>query len=595
MGSTRTSFSLSGVSLDGVDILFAITQKAMQEQIDSLHAKGHISGNKQDSHGEWTILSIPGPKGSSVHLEGKLEVPQINFAVNGQPNEVKITFGLTDGSLSAYMLENYAPILVKGTFSELRWSFFVNLNIAALEHDRVKEIQARKAENAQREAAGKPPLPVPSIPGVVKKLYDNPTARDFTPMALFVDFENADLANYDPAGTHMLGWVAPKTPDSSPMKDQLSKTALVKLLELHFKAMKGADNPYILGYGMQGGGAAPKGPPIAPPPAPPAPGPFVPSSASFSTFDHAPAPGLANPDELNTLNILLMTDGRHVAQNTGLLSSPLVISTEHTGVVAIDAGLIHAQLTAPVLKGVASSVRNFMAGVGAIRVKSHGQPFKKLEDEATTWATSFANGTWEEQAFDKVGLTWSLSVDKSDDKVVGSDSGIFDINLAWTQKITASITLQPKQGGGVQLVGKGEFSFSARIYENGPGGTLGHLGDSQAWSFSIDLSVDESTGTISSTKTWTPGTLTKSSDTNWLAKIGDAIGGNVDSWESTMRDKIGEFDKSAIDRVGDGIAKAMDQIKNRAALPFGDTFSFTGFSVDAIGNLVSSVDWVRSV
>jgi hypothetical protein len=168
------------------------------------------------------------------------------------------------------------------------------------------------------------------------------TDSDFTIEALFLDFENANIANFD--GT------ASRFP-------QGATTALQVAVQDYFKLIVAKQkNPYILGYALRVRKITSQK------------ALFQPTAARFSTSysDHGPA---------RALNFLLMGGNRDFppGQNVGILPASLL---EHAdsgvdGIFAIDYGIFEAALLEPFVKALQAAVTKGFRSSGYQRAGQH--------------------------------------------------------------------------------------------------------------------------------------------------------------------------------------------------------------------------------
>ena len=130
------------------------------------------------------------------------------------------------------------------------------------------------------------------IPSRVKEHLENFNEDMFTIRHLFMDFQDANIANYDMKKS--------KFPISSEMIARQTITILQLTLQNYFKSLEGSDNPYILGYSIEEKRANNSSniPPT-----------FIPTGCTFSTF-YDSRETKNDEKELSTLNFLLVTDNK---------------------------------------------------------------------------------------------------------------------------------------------------------------------------------------------------------------------------------------------------------------------------------------------
>lgn len=143
-----------------------------------------------------------------------------------------------------------------------------------------------------------------------------PSAK-FTVECLFLDFQNANIANYSRANSSLTG---------------LSKKDIPMFtctLTEHFNDLQNDKNPYILGYNLT----------ILPQLSPIENAVFQPTYCTFSTsYDET--------KEFQALNFLMMTENRAqpAAQSAGILDKSLITSKEDDGIFAITFPLFKSKL-----------------------------------------------------------------------------------------------------------------------------------------------------------------------------------------------------------------------------------------------------------
>ena len=247
--------------LTGYDMVTAITQNVINAQFRKLWADDVIRQHLDT-------------KKSSMSLVADIGAPKVSLEVAGSHQRVIFMLPLDSGSFNHWTFEEEDPKLISTPIDKWILAFEVNMGMEQIRQDYLREGGKKKI-----------------IPPVVLDSLNAFTDDHFNISHIFLDLENADLANFDSVRTVM--------PNLSVTDEQQLKI----LLGSYFSKLKGTDNPYICGYSI-----ATKDPsktagsmPI-----------FRPTYCTYSTHQHQAVHPITG---LDTLNYLLMTDGRQGPTN----------------------------------------------------------------------------------------------------------------------------------------------------------------------------------------------------------------------------------------------------------------------------------------
>lgn len=162
-----------------------------------------------------------------------------------------------------------------------------------------------------------------------KGINDN----DFTVESLFLDFENANISDYDKSASNL--------PD-----DVSKKTLLLVALENYFRNLKGSDNPYILGYGITKKKIKPTEKAL-----------FQPTGIAYSSNSSKEA----NASSFNFL-MLLEHHAFPSGQDAGILPHSLLEQTQDkTATVDAGFGLSRSKFERIYVKKISDSLKNKIA------------------------------------------------------------------------------------------------------------------------------------------------------------------------------------------------------------------------------------------
>ena len=283
--------------LTGYDLVAALSENAINAQLMRL----------------WQINILPSTWSvsfGSFFDNGTLSVtdfgaPQVLFSASDSTyHDVILVLTLNAGTLTANS--------VTLPFTNWKFAFKTDMALAPLDDP---DLQARISKGTTPQAVAD------SIKSAGLDLD-----KVFSISHLFMDFENANLAEFDTANT---SFDLSGVPESQRADTQ---TQLINCLTKYFQSLAGTSNPYILGYPLQVSDPAPSTPNAAPT--------YVPISVNFTSTP--------SQKGLGTLNFLFMTQGNAPTSPTaGIFQVPWLTDDSQDGVFALDSRLLIDQLIPP--------------------------------------------------------------------------------------------------------------------------------------------------------------------------------------------------------------------------------------------------------
>lgn len=502
--------------LQGYDMVACITVKAINDQMADLFQKGLIHQNldlvfeKQGNPLDPTTITY--------ELLADLGAPTITI-LDGSNNArmVEFTLNMPSGSLG-----------VKGAqerinFKNWKYVFNVNLDMQAISVNDLKE-------------GGRVPTEVTDH----LSKFDN---EMFTIQHLFMDFEDADLANFNsqlsscplPGGIWGTGDLTkPGTLSNPDMKSSLVE--LQMLLRDYFTGLKGTNNPYILGYTVTANNALNDN--TIPPT-------FNPTGCNFSVSYNA-----TNPDETSTLNFLIKTDGAAIPSQPGdgIFPTPWVNSTSNDGAFIVGEDIFMEKWLLPKL------VQSLQESVGG----------GTLSQTDTGWK-----------------LTYSADMTGIPDITGNSGKG--------TESYEVDITVSNDTNGIAKINLTGNYSSYIKWrWQVWPLEYEVDAWANQTWTGTVAISVN-GVGEIN-----TNFTQNVSPPTHDYSKNGPAKFLNIISF-GTLRDFI--------DNMGSASANTFNHmasqfgtnlyfdLQTRFVMPAGKVFKFSNLEIDSSGNIITDVDY----
>lgn len=313
--------------LNGLHMVVAVTQDSVNYQFSLLHEQDIIR-KKLDIVLTDDIIALHADLGSATVI----------FGLKDDPRSVLFILTIPKGIFTYW--KGFGPDAKKTIVDFANWSyaFHVSLDMQELSKEKL--------------AAGK------AVPKVVKDHLDTFGNANFTIQQLFMDFQNANLADWDVDHSSMV------FPDGAKIDDsQLAQ--FQKLLGNHFKSLKDTDNPFILGYTIN---ARATGAPSA----------LDPTSSTFSTVKDPSRPGNS------TLNFLLMTGNQALPANPGLFEHNWVIPADVDGVMVIAHTLFWEGWILPSL-GAGNTITAGGPGSWTIKFNDPGVPAPKTANDGTPY------------------------------------------------------------------------------------------------------------------------------------------------------------------------------------------------------------------
>ena len=227
-----------GNQITQYDMLAAITQNTINMQFKLLWA--NISSNKMI----WKFDYTDDDTGIDIHysFDGIMSAPTVVLGTSTSPNFlVKLCVNIPSGKFS------YGGAKLKDvSINDWKYVFDVDVNFTAI---------------SQKQIANKK-----DIPEVVKKMLYEFDESQFTINHLFMNFQNANIAAYDPLLSSL-----PLPPDTAEIVIELFQTGIAN----YFKGLAEGDNPYVLGFQISD--KAPSSDPSFPPT-------FKPTSGTYCIF-----------------------------------------------------------------------------------------------------------------------------------------------------------------------------------------------------------------------------------------------------------------------------------------------------------------------
>lgn len=372
-------------NLEGFDMVFAVTQEAINDQLQLLSALSLIPDT-------WQMVN---PVNASLppKIDANLDTPNVSLTVgDASSREVKVNFPITSGTFTYYVIDytqidpnTGGPKLVSKDAKMDGWTvtFVVNMSLAEIAQ---ADIQAHKA-----------------IPPEVKKQLTSFDPDDIDIQHLFLNFEDANLIEsyeLDSGGN----------PDmNAPEVIGQFKNVLKGLLG----RLQGSENPFILGYVADQKTDTTTTVST-----------FTPTGTTFSVF---PDP-VAVPR--SALNYLLVTDGKAVpGSGYGLFTRNWVTADDVQGDFVISEALMMGQF----LPQLASSLK---ADVGSFSSTDGNAGFTLSENNDQGGTTICTVTPQVNSANILLDFQFGFRKEIYDSSVFHSDIGYVDGTVHWTSTIT---------------------------------------------------------------------------------------------------------------------------------------------------------------
>jgi len=254
-----SSSKIPGNCITGYDMVAAITQDTINLQLLLLWDLLDEECRKMKweytlKHGRFTL---------NYSFEGEMDAPEVILGTSKAPNfQVKLALNIPEGTLTYGVGEDKDSV----TISDWKYVFDVDVNFAQIEQDHIQNSIA--------------------VPDVVKNMLHKFNDECFTIRHLLMDFQNANIANYDEVESKI-------TLSEDFTEDDLIsfQTGLTK----YFRDLAETENPFVLGYSIEE--KTPDSDPSIPPT-------FTPTGGTYWIFFEEDE----SKRSQSTLNFLLTTD-----------------------------------------------------------------------------------------------------------------------------------------------------------------------------------------------------------------------------------------------------------------------------------------------
>lgn len=492
--------------LTGYDMVTAITQNVINAQFRKLWADDvihqHLDINMK----------------SGMRLVADTNAPTVSLEVAGSHNRVIFMLPLDSGSFTHWTFDDEGPKLISTPIDKWILAFEVNMGMEQIRQEYLREGNGKK-----------------TIPSEVLKSLEDFSEDHFNISHLFLDFENADLANFDSVRT-----VMPK--DMSVTDAQQLKN----LLGSYVDKLKGTDNPYICGYSV-----STKDPsqtaemmPI-----------FRPTYCTYSTHLHQAKPPATHPiTGIDTLNFLLMTEGRQgpTDPQAGIFNVNWVDSEDIQGTMVVSRALFE---------------RNYVE----ILVLPNIQRYLGVPSN-----------------FSKSGDGWTLNNEKVDYIThPNADSGMKDIYEENTTRVECSASITRSTSPSITV--NGRFFKRKYLYED-----WGFLGRTEAWANVIlDWRLIIRIIAGSDGKINTPVEMTKISGPN-IDKHVDVLftwGGNIEDVTNDAATYYSALGNSNFLNMKNAFENAFRSLQQLTVFPAGEILFYKDLQVNDEGDLLLHITY----
>jgi hypothetical protein len=217
--SNAPLFNENGI--EGYDMVAAVTQRALNSQffllwgiLDEKHRTINWSSKMED---EETGVEI------DYSFEGTMKPPFVKLGTSEAPNfQVMLYINIPSGKL-IFGSSKKKEVELKNW----KYVFDVGINFVEIEKEKIEHNEA--------------------IPVVVKEVLHNFDSGQFTIRHLLMNFQDANIANYNSVESDFPRPVGQLTDDQWKMVQMFVNTILVE----YFKNLAKTDHPYILGYSIE--------------------------------------------------------------------------------------------------------------------------------------------------------------------------------------------------------------------------------------------------------------------------------------------------------------------------------------------------------
>jgi hypothetical protein len=500
-------------TLNGFDMVAAISQKAINSQFEDLFLG--------DTFPKTLTL---GDDSSACMMTANLAPPTVTLATAGKPNTVILFINMPSGTFTYWVGHGPSSTQSQVDFQNWVYAFDVNVDFLAIE------------QSAIANGTG--------IPDVVKNTLNSFSSSMFTIQSLFMDFENSNIANYDPSLSHL------PLPDGSSLSNDPELMAEFQLmLQDYFISLEGTDNPYILGYSVN---AKNPNQNTANFPIPT----FVPTGATFSTQVDNSQPNGA----LNALNFLVMTDNHAMPQSAGTFKSNWIKNTDCDGTFVIAEKIFWNQWLLPMIEAALTPVTptDYNCLQAATTPTSSGWQLNREYTKA--WI--------DKDAFIDFDLHNSLDLK-------------FDATVVPTNQINTTT-----QNNQVLITISGNCVAQYHSYYEALGikTELDVTSSVTDWTVSITLTAGNN-GIIDMNVSENIPAAYIERGGNWLGDLGEWLSQDAqDRLDNYGQELADQFDANIKD-----ISNLLGNVNNQFVSPAGDVFFFSDISVDDNANLLSSI------
>ncbi len=308
-----------GHDLNGFDLIYALTQRTLNNQIALLSALSLLPGR-------W---SYAGPHGLTG-IDAELDTPVVDMATgDASARKVDLTFPVASGSMTYGAIgfdSSNVPTVVPKRVDVTGWylKLSVNLSLADI---------AQQALQEHRK-----------VPNAVKRQLQHFTSDMYDIRHLFLNFEDADLVdNFE--------FSPPDDAQSQEMTDPTVLNQVRSNVQAMINGLKGSDNPFIFGYAVTN---RTTNEPNAD---------FLPTGTTYSVY---PEPKIIDRSALNFLSV---TGGAKVpGGNHGLFTHNWITADNVQGAFVIAQELLMAKILPPIAAQLGATLGEFQQTGSSLHV-----------------------------------------------------------------------------------------------------------------------------------------------------------------------------------------------------------------------------------
>lgn len=519
--------------LMGYHLVTAITQDTVNFQLRQLWKRNVVKKTLDITLG-------------GLELHAELDAPTVSFGMTDQ-RTVLFSLRMKRGTFVYYA--GWGPSAPKKSldFEDWVYTFRVNMNMAEIE----RQALLNKVE----------------VPAAVKAMIHEFDASKFTIRHLFMDFQNANLATFEPTLSTIK--LPPGEEHKLPATLQLSDT-----LQHYFSSLKGTDQPYILGYSVEA-----KADPGTPPAL------FDPTGTTFSTFKDPTSPGL------NALNFLSMMQGAPfpTSPHAGLFNTNWVESGTYDGRMVVAAARFREDyLDSAILPKIASSI-----GVAEPMI-AHGGPEDLrarlgLNEEAFKKAFPDVSGPgWAFYHYEDNLALDGPHHEKGYGRVVNPTPGS-KLYEELRSVRSCSVRLSDRE---VALEGTVRFSTLAEyyIYPLNAKTWNGYVSTEIAFPFTIRLAAGTE-GRLQLTTTIGKAEPVQAYKQNFILELLDLFKLGMRACLEALSNSYAQTQQSMVSSITSSLTQSMTELTRRVILPAGDVFFFKNITVDRSRNVLLDISY----